>query len=36
MEIMLFSLLLSTFRLNVRPYTAMIEEIEQRDEETAR
>jgi len=36
MEIMLFSLLLSTFRLNVRPYTAMVEKIEQRDERKAR
>jgi hypothetical protein len=32
-EIMLFSLLLSTFRLNVRPYTAMVEEIEQSGKE---
>jgi glycosyltransferase involved in cell wall biosynthesis len=33
-EIMLFSLLLSTFSLNVRPYTALVKEIEQsgRDE----
>jgi glycosyltransferase involved in cell wall biosynthesis len=29
MEIALFSFLLSTFGLNVRPYTAMVEEIEQ-------
>lgn len=29
MEIVLFSFLLSTFGLNVRPYTAMVEEIEQ-------
>jgi hypothetical protein len=35
-ETMLFSLLLSTFRLNVRPYTAMLEEIEQRGGETMR
>jgi hypothetical protein len=35
-EIMLFSLLLSTFSLNVRPYTAMVKEIEQSGEETAR
>jgi hypothetical protein len=33
-EIMLFSLLLSTFSLNVRPYTAMVKEIEQSGEET--
>jgi glycosyltransferase involved in cell wall biosynthesis len=33
-EIMLFSLLLSTFSLNVRPYTAMVKEIEQSSEET--
>jgi glycosyltransferase involved in cell wall biosynthesis len=33
-EIMLFSLLLSTFSLNVRPYTAMVKEIEQGGEET--
>jgi hypothetical protein len=32
-EIMLFSLLLSTFSLNVRPYTAMVEEIEQSGKE---
>ena len=32
-EIMLFSLLLSTFSLNVRPYTAMVKEIEQGSEE---
>ncbi|MGO9637595.1 MAG: glycosyltransferase family 2 protein [Terracidiphilus sp.] len=32
-EIMLFSLLLSTFSLNVRPYTAMVKEIEQGGEE---
>jgi glycosyltransferase involved in cell wall biosynthesis len=31
-EIMLFSLLLSTFSLNVRPYTAMVKEIEQSEE----
>jgi hypothetical protein len=31
---MLFSLLLSTFSLNVRPYTAMVKEIEQGGEET--
>jgi hypothetical protein len=35
-EIMLFSLLLSTFSLNVRPYTAMVKEIEQGGEETKR
>jgi len=35
-EIMLFSLLLSTFRLNVRPYTAMVEEIELSGKETMR
>ena len=29
MEVVLFSFLLSTFGLNVRPYTAMVEEIEQ-------
>jgi len=28
MEVVLFSLLLSTFGLNARPYTAMVEEIE--------
>jgi hypothetical protein len=32
-EIMIFSLLLSTFSLNVRPYTAMVKEIEQGSEE---
>jgi hypothetical protein len=30
MEIILFSFLLSTFSLNVQPYTAMVEEIELR------
>jgi glycosyltransferase involved in cell wall biosynthesis len=35
-EIMLFSLLLSTFSLNVRPYTAMVKEIEQNGESTIR
>jgi hypothetical protein len=33
-EIILFSLLLSTFSLNVRPYTAMVKEIEQSGEKT--